>query len=91
MIDGVTGLLVDSPAELTAAVAELLGDADRRRDLGRKARVRAGEFSWAATGEGVLDVLTATADGRRVSGLFPRTAGLPTAPDREPARSSADR
>jgi len=89
VIDGVTGLLVDSATELTEAVAELLADADRRRDLGRKARVRAGEFSWAATGEGVLDVLTATAEGRRVSGLFPRSAGLPTHSDRERARSAA--
>ncbi|UYP18546.1 glycosyltransferase family 4 protein [Rhodococcus sp. Z13] len=77
IIDGVTGLLVDSPAELTAAIAELLADADRRRQLGGKARIRAGEFSWEATGEGVHDVLVATTFGQVVSGLFPR-AGEPS-------------
>ncbi len=72
IIDGVTGLLVDSPAELTAAVADLLADADRRRQLGNKARIRAGEFSWEATGEGVHEVLSVTTFGHTVSGLFPR-------------------
>jgi len=74
IIDGVTGVLVDSPDELTGAVADLLADADRRRTLGGKARVRAAEFSWSATGDGVHEVLAATAAGRRVSGLFPRPA-----------------
>ncbi|MEU5842182.1 glycosyltransferase family 4 protein [Rhodococcus sp. NPDC047139] len=72
IIDGVTGVLVDSPAQLTAAVAELLADADRRRQLGSKARIRAGEFSWEATGEGVHEVLSVTTFGHTVSGLFPR-------------------
>ncbi|MEE2034089.1 glycosyltransferase family 4 protein [Rhodococcus chondri] len=85
IIDGVTGLLVDSPAGLTDAVADLLDDADRRRQLGGKARIRAGEFSWSATGDGVLDVLTATTAGRCVSGLYPRAAE----PQREPAGRAA--
>lgn len=73
IIDGVTGLLVNSPAQLTDAVADLLEDRDRLRQLGAKARFRAGEFSWEATGDGVFDVLSGTARGRAVSGLFPRT------------------
>ncbi len=77
IIDGVTGLLVDSPAALTDAVADLLEDPDRLRQLGAKARIRAGEFSWEATGDGVFDVLSRTTRGRPVSGLFPR-AGEPS-------------
>lgn len=73
IIDGVTGLLVDSPAELTDAVADLLEDPGRLRQLGAKARIRAGEFSWEATGDGVFDVLAGTTRGQPVSGLFPRT------------------
>ncbi len=41
--DGVTGLVVppNDPAALRAAIAELLADPDRARDLGRAARARA--------------------------------------------------
>jgi glycosyltransferase involved in cell wall biosynthesis len=74
IVDGVTGVLVDSADDLTAAVAELLGDAERRTELGDKARIRAGEFSWEATGTGVFEVLTSVASGQRASGLFPRIA-----------------
>ncbi len=74
IVDGVTGVLVDSAGDLTDAVAELLGDAERRTELGDKARIRAGEFSWEATGSGVLEVLANVASGQRASGLFPRIA-----------------
>ncbi len=74
IVDGVTGVLVDSAGDLTDAVAELLGDAERRTELGDKARIRAGEFSWEATGSGVFEVLTSVASGQRASGLFPRIA-----------------
>lgn len=77
IIDGVTGVLVDSPAELTVAVADLLADPGRRRQLGSKARIRAGEFSWEATGAGVHEVLSVTTAGHTVSGLFPRTGDIP--------------
>ncbi|MCK0090649.1 glycosyltransferase family 4 protein [Rhodococcus sp. F64268] len=72
IVDGVTGVLVDCADDLTAAVAELLGNSERRTELGDKARIRAGEFSWEATGSGVLAVLTAVASRQRASGLFPR-------------------
>ncbi|OWY79134.1 MULTISPECIES: glycosyltransferase family 4 protein [Rhodococcus] len=89
IIDGVTGVLVDSPAELTAAVADLLADADRRRQLGNKARIRAGEFSWEATGEGVHEVLSVTTFGHTVSGLFPRADEPSTLADPLPERAAS--
>ncbi len=75
IIDGVTGVLVgadvsdrDVPA-LTEAVAELLLDGKVRADLGEKARVRAREFSWEQTAQGVQSVLVASMAGTHVSGL----------------------
>ncbi|EME16593.1 glycosyltransferase family 4 protein [Rhodococcus triatomae] len=80
IVDGVTGLVVgdesadrDDDADvgaLTAAVEGLLIDEERRTELGDKARARAREFSWAQTADGVLAVLTASAQGRHVSGLI---------------------
>ena len=49
VVDGETGRLVppDDPAALAAAVAELLGDPERARAMGRAARRRAEElFDW---------------------------------------------
>ncbi|WP_233266660.1 glycosyltransferase family 4 protein [Tomitella fengzijianii] len=69
VLDGVTGLLVDDREELVAAVSELVGDANLRAELGRKARTRVQEFSWERSGEAFLGVLDEVAKGRRVSGL----------------------
>ncbi|WP_182624065.1 glycosyltransferase family 4 protein [Rhodococcus opacus] len=76
IVDGVTGVLVGSAeaatadvGELTAAVNTLLLDPETRMVLGEKARVRAGEFSWKHTGNGVHEVLAGTAAGLRTSGL----------------------
>ncbi|RZL72980.1 MAG: glycosyltransferase family 1 protein, partial [Rhodococcus sp. (in: high G+C Gram-positive bacteria)] len=76
IVDGVTGVLVGSAeastadvGELTAAVNALLLDPETRLVLGEKARVRAGEFSWRHTGNGVHEVLAGTAAGLRTSGL----------------------
>jgi glycosyltransferase involved in cell wall biosynthesis len=78
IIDGVTGVLVgglsDSEEDrdvsgLTAAVSELLQDAEARTRLGEKARVRAGEFSWEQCAQGVYSVLDATTRGSWSSGL----------------------
>ncbi|MFE4460351.1 glycosyltransferase family 4 protein [Nocardia tengchongensis] len=73
VVDGVTGLLVDDSAQLTAAVGELLRDGEARTVLGEKARARAREFSWEQTGNGVYEVLSAVTRGDRVSGLIAPT------------------
>ncbi|MFE3441463.1 glycosyltransferase family 4 protein [Nocardia sp. NPDC059180] len=71
IVDGVTGVLVDDVDQLAESVAELLDDAPSRTVMGEKARSRAREFSWARTADGVYQVLSAAADGRKVSGLIP--------------------
>ena len=57
IVDGETGLLVGSQAEFVQAVEQLLLDAPLRRRLGAAAQARAGEYSWAATGEKFAGVL----------------------------------
>lgn len=59
-----TGVLVDSPEQLVAAVEGLLDDPARLRELGEAARLRAGEFSWPATGQAWLELLEREAKGR---------------------------
>jgi len=44
-----TGLLVISPAELTARTRDLLADTEARLSMGKKARERADGFGWAAS------------------------------------------
>lgn len=51
IIDGRTGLLVDTAAEFTAALRRLLTDADLRARLGAQAQAFARGFSWERTGE----------------------------------------
>jgi len=51
VIDGRTGLLADSEGDLITALAGLLDDPDRRRELSDAARERARNFSWNLTGE----------------------------------------
>ncbi|MFC9789755.1 glycosyltransferase family 4 protein [Rhodococcus sp. NPDC127528] len=85
IVDGVTGLVVggeiagttDEVGALTDAVELLLVDAERRAELGEKARGRAAEFSWTQTAAGVHTVLAESAAGRYVSGLI---GPLPTVP-----------
>lgn len=58
ILDGVTGLLASDEADLTAQIATLLRDPLLREDLGNKACIRAGEFTWdaaAATALGALE------------------------------------
>jgi glycosyltransferase involved in cell wall biosynthesis len=49
ILDGVTGLLATDHEDLAAKVRLLLADAELRRGLGDKARIRAGQFSWDVT------------------------------------------
>ncbi|SNT03107.1 glycosyltransferase family 4 protein [Rhodococcoides kyotonense] len=84
IIDGVTGLLVGADGAdrdvtaLTAAVGDLLRDAEMRADLGEKARVRAREFSWEQCAHGVHSVLEASVAGDHVSGLVSPSVPQPS-------------
>ena len=49
ILEDVTGLLADDRAQLAQQVSDLLGDAERRHDLGAKAQARSEHFSWDAT------------------------------------------
>src|SRR5204863_1204548 len=46
IVDGQTGVLASTPAELAAAVAELVRDPARRDRLGAAAEARARGFTW---------------------------------------------
>lgn len=48
ILDGVTGLLASDEPDLTVQIATLLRDPLLREDLGNKACIRAGEFTWDA-------------------------------------------
>ncbi len=61
IVDGHTGLLADTPAELCEHVAELCADDALRHRLGDAARERAERFTWEATARTNLGVLEATA------------------------------
>lgn len=69
VVDGVTGILVDTRTDLTDRLEQLLSDPVLRDQLGAKAQVRTGEFSWTQSAEAVRDVLQAVRDGRFVSGV----------------------
>lgn len=65
IVDGETGLLADTPSELTVLTTRLLDDAPLTRRLGRAARERAAGFSWELTGarfEELLRGLVGAAD-----------------------------
>jgi glycosyltransferase involved in cell wall biosynthesis/O-antigen/teichoic acid export membrane protein len=60
-----TGLLVEQPEQLGDAVARVLEDDELRARLGKRARVRAGEFNWDRTADASLAALEAEyAEGR---------------------------
>ena len=69
IVDGVTGLLVDDRDELVASLQRLLDDDVLREQLGAKAQVRSGEFSWRQSADAMRDVLTSVLAGRMVSGI----------------------
>jgi glycosyltransferase involved in cell wall biosynthesis len=70
IVDGVTGILVDSHAELVDRLEELLCDPVLRDQLGAKAQTRSCEFSWAQSADAVRTVLEAVQAGDLVSGLI---------------------
>jgi len=65
VVDGVTGLLADGPAELRDALDRVLRDPDLRSRMGTAAREHAARFTWEATARGTLEVLAAAAIARR--------------------------
>jgi glycosyltransferase involved in cell wall biosynthesis len=70
IVDGVTGILVDSRAELLDRLEQLLCDPVLRDQLGVKAQTRSCEFSWAQSADAVRTVLEAVQAGDLVSGLI---------------------
>ncbi|OBL04892.1 glycosyl transferase [Mycobacterium sp. 1245499.0] len=69
IVDEVTGILVDSHAELVDRLEELLADPVLRDQLGAKAHTRSGEFSWTQSADAMCGVLEAVQAGRTVNGL----------------------
>ena len=69
IIDGVTGVLVDDHRELVEGLEQLLTDHVLREQLGAKAQIRSGEFSWRQSADAMRSVLESMHVGRIVSGL----------------------
>ncbi|BBX47569.1 glycosyltransferase family 4 protein [Mycobacterium cookii] len=69
IIDGVTGVLVDSRDDLVNRLRQLLADPVLREQLGTKAQARSAEFSWRQTAEAMRTVLESVMTGERVSGV----------------------
>jgi glycosyltransferase involved in cell wall biosynthesis/O-antigen/teichoic acid export membrane protein len=57
IVDGETGRLAEHPAELVAAVRELVANDAERERLGRNAAARARTFTWDRSAERVLGAL----------------------------------
>lgn len=70
VVDGVTGVLVDGPADLADALERLLTDDVLREQLGAKAQVRSGEFSWKESADAMRSVLESVHAGRMTSGVL---------------------
>lgn len=69
IVDGVTGILVDSRDELADRLEWLLTDPVLRGQLGAKAQARSAEFSWQQSADALRTVLEAVCAGRGVSGV----------------------
>lgn len=63
--DGVSGLLVDRPADLADGVSRLISDGVERERLSDGARTHATRFNWEATAAGTLRALLGEAHLRR--------------------------
>ena len=70
VVDGVTGVLVDSQDELVDRFEQLLTDRVLRDELGAKAAARSREFSWPQSASAMRTVLESVHAGRRVSGVL---------------------
>lgn len=67
IVDGVTGLLVDDDEGLAASLDRVLRDDAFRALLAKNALEHAGQFTWAATARGTLEVLAAEALRRKTA------------------------
>jgi glycosyltransferase involved in cell wall biosynthesis len=67
VVDGETGILVDRDDDMALgdAIADLIGDDDRRAQFGAAALARATRFTWEATAAGIMRVLAADAERHR--------------------------
>ncbi|VEG51142.1 group 1 glycosyl transferase [Mycolicibacterium aurum] len=70
VVDGVTGILVDHFDEMVDQLARVLTDSVLREQLGVKAQLRSGEFSWQQSADAMRAVLGAVREGRRTSGVI---------------------
>ena len=70
IVDGVTGSLVDDFEGLVGGLDRLLSDEVLREQLGVKAQVRSGEFSWQQSGDAMRLVLESVHAGRLTDGLI---------------------
>jgi glycosyltransferase involved in cell wall biosynthesis len=70
IIDGVTGVLVESRAELVNRLRQLLTDPVQRDQLGAKAQARSAEFSWRQSADAMRAVLESVLIGDPVSGVM---------------------
>ena len=69
--DGVSGVLVDSPAEFAATITSLLADAVRRQRLSAGALAGAGRFTWPAAARAFDGLLRPTSSRSSRSGRRP--------------------
>lgn len=60
ILDGVTGLLAADEPDLTVRIGQLLRDPLLRDDMGNKAFVRSGEFTWEAAADTAMRALDAS-------------------------------
>lgn len=66
IVNGVEGVVLkdpDDPAEVVEAVQGLLGDPVRRQEMGRRARQKAGQYSWEVAARQTIHVLEEVAHG----------------------------
>lgn len=67
VVDGETGVLADTPEELTEKVRELVENPQLRDEMGAAAKARARGFTWENTARANLEVLEKAAQEPRVS------------------------
>ena len=70
VVDGVTGLLVDDYESLVDGLDRLLSDDVLREQLGAKAQVRSGDFSWQQSADAMRVVLQSVVAGSRTAGVI---------------------